>query len=454
VTDESGLLPGQVLVGRFRMIDLLGTGGFGSVWRAQDKQGHDVAIKVLHPSLISSPKIRARFVREAQILQKIEHPNVVHVFDLQEDDNRLFIAMEYLPGRPLDVILAERAAQRAHFSLDDFVAIADQMCLGLGAAHSIGVIHRDLKPANVHLTNEAPIAVKVLDFGIARMLGGDTSDETTRGRLLGSPSYMSPEQVTGQPADRRTDVFALASVLFEVLTLTRAWALPGKPTPARGDVGAMLELFDHIASGPRARPRSVRPELDPRVDAVFARAWAANADGRYATVWELREALVDALGLSSTRVTDPRVTDPRVTNPRVTNPRAADPRAEPTMRIERKSKAPPRAAAPSRPLPTKAIAAAGVVIAIAVAAWASTQRDTEVVRMAAPMRSVAPIAPPQPIAREVPPPPPVEAPIAAPTPTRRAQTPPSVSPTPSATSTPKPRDRTVVVDGVPIVEEL
>ena len=209
-------------VGGYRLLDVLGAGGMGEVFRAEDvRLGREVALKVLHDALASDTDWFARFEREARVLASLNHPNIATLHGFRDLDDRCVIEMELVPGETL----AKRIAT-GPVPLDELLPIVKQIAQALEAAHDRGVIHRDLKPANIKITPEG--RVKVLDFGIAKVLADDpgvvdlantpTSSGTRKELVLGTPRYMSPEQVRALPLDRRTDIWSFGCVFYEALT--------------------------------------------------------------------------------------------------------------------------------------------------------------------------------------------------------------------------------------------
>ncbi|MFP4597088.1 MAG: protein kinase domain-containing protein [Persicimonas sp.] len=208
-------LVGQNIVGRFEITNLLGFGGMGAVYEAvQRNMKRSVAIKII-PS--HDPTTTARFKREAVTISQLHHPNTVTVFDYGEtDQGMLFLAMEMLTGRTLSDLIEKEAplepARAAH--------IASQVCRALGEAHKSAIVHRDIKPDNIFLieVDDDPDFVKVLDFGIAKIVRGEDNVELTgTGRIIGTPKYMSPEQILAEPIDHRSDLYSLGCILFEML---------------------------------------------------------------------------------------------------------------------------------------------------------------------------------------------------------------------------------------------
>jgi serine/threonine-protein kinase len=225
-TEEEGPDPliGQLIGGRYRVTGILGEGGMGKVYVGEQQMGstiRKVAIKTLHQHLSKDPSVLARFHRECGTVAQLEHPNTIKFFDFgATQDGTLYIAMEFVAGRPLSEVIEKEGP----LSAERVIKIMRQVCGVLDEAHLQGVIHRDLKPENIVLTNRAGETdfVKVLDFGIAaRTEGTDTQKEqklTQQGMVLGTPPYMSPEQFTGKALDARSDIYSLAVMAYEMLT--------------------------------------------------------------------------------------------------------------------------------------------------------------------------------------------------------------------------------------------
>src|SRR5258708_3599422 len=202
----------RVIGGRYVLVDVLGTGGMSTVWRARDEVlGREVAVKVLSPQYAADAAFRARFEREARHVAGLSHPRLVTVFDCGVQGTAPFIVMELAAGRTLRQILDETGTVPPETA----VTIAADVCEGLAAAHAAGLVHRDIKPANIVLSGAG---VKVLDFGIARLDG--TAGGTRTHTVLGTAAYLSPEQASGQPVGPPADLYALGCVLFEMLTRT------------------------------------------------------------------------------------------------------------------------------------------------------------------------------------------------------------------------------------------
>jgi eukaryotic-like serine/threonine-protein kinase len=292
-----GALPsGRLLFGKYRVERLLGTGGMGAVYAAEHlltrRKG---ALKLLHARYTAHPEVVERFVREAAAAGLIGNPHIVDTFDAGTlESGEPYIFMELLEGQALDATIAERAP----LPWEEAVAIAAQAADALGAAHRAGIVHRDIKPANMFVTDGN--FVKVIDFGISKFvseLDPDGGALTREGALLGTPLYMSPEQVMGhRDLDGRADIYALGAALFEMLT--------GK-APFFGD--SLMQLSVRICAGDCTPLRALRPELPAEVEAVVRRAMAPARENRFARAEDFAEALRDlAPRLSGERAVVPR----------------------------------------------------------------------------------------------------------------------------------------------------
>ena len=254
-------LPKQI--GRFQIAKLLGMGGMGSVFLAHDPQlDRPVAIKLLREGL-DNGELRERFAREARSAARLRHPNIVTIFDVGEYDGLPYIAMEFVAGESLASVVRERRP----LSFPRKLALMEGLSAGLSYAHRAGIVHRDIKPANLLIDIDG--VLKILDFGIARIEGGDGEVKTAAGMIIGSLNYMAPEQIRGSEIDARVDMFAAGAVFYELLTYRQAF--PG------GGVEALYKVVD-LEPEPLA---AVAPELDPEMGAIVARCLKKNRDDRY-----------------------------------------------------------------------------------------------------------------------------------------------------------------------------
>lgn len=275
---------GSTIAGRYVVDSVLGEGGMGAVYAARRlTDGLPVALKVLLPETAASPEMRKRFVREATALMTLQHPNVIGVLEFGELGDGCFLVMELLRGQSLAAYAEEHPIPP-----DTALIIADQLLAGLGFAHAHGVLHRDIKPDNLFVAAQPDgrQVLKLLDFGLAKFVDrgafGDQSTLTKQGAILGSPPYMSPEQIFGQPVDPRTDVYSAGAVIFELLT--GLWPF------VADDVS---ELFRAHALDPVPELASARAALRvrPELDALLQRAMAKSPDQRFADAREMRAAL-------------------------------------------------------------------------------------------------------------------------------------------------------------------
>ncbi|WP_187282638.1 Stk1 family PASTA domain-containing Ser/Thr kinase [Streptomyces sp. MS191] len=254
-------LVGQLLDGRYRVDARVAVGGMATVYRAVDiRLDRVLALKVMHPSLATDATFVERFIREAKSVARLSHPNVVGVFDQGADGAYVYLAMEYVAGCTLRDVLRERGALRPRAALD----ILEPVLAALGAAHRAGFVHRDMKPENVLIGDDG--RVKVADFGLVRAVGSATQ---TTGAVLGTVSYLAPEQIEHGTADTRADVYACGVVLYEMLT-------GGKPHT--GDTPAQV-LYQHLNTDVPA-PSAAVPGLALELDELVAGATARNADVR------------------------------------------------------------------------------------------------------------------------------------------------------------------------------
>jgi serine/threonine protein kinase len=270
-------LVGQRL-GKFEILAVLGKGGMATVYRArQTDLKREVAIKVMKASLAESEDFLVRFRREAELVARLEHPNIITIYDYGQEGETVYIAMRLLPGGSL----SDRLRKHGALAPQETLRITKQIASALALAHARGIIHRDLKPQNV-LFDSADNAV-LTDFGIAKVDSSSTQ-LTGTGIAIGTPSYMSPEQWRGEPVDLRIDIYALGLMIFEMLS---------GQLPFIGDTPASL-MFKHLTEPPPRLTR-LRKDLPVQVEAVIFRALAKNREERYGSAQELAEDLEAAL---------------------------------------------------------------------------------------------------------------------------------------------------------------
>ncbi|HWE29975.1 MAG TPA: serine/threonine-protein kinase, partial [Polyangia bacterium] len=279
ILKRHSLQPGDVVGDRYKLLEVLGGGAMGHVFTAENRAiGSIVAIKVLKPELLANPEFRQRFQHEAQAVGSIEHPNVARFLDVVVGDPT-FLVMEYVPGETLATVLAREKAM----SIQRAVHIATRLCWGLDAAHAAGIIHRDLKPTNVILTADREVGEtpKLIDFGLAKIAAVAGTEQLTRtGQIIGTPAYMSPEQISGRDVDARSDVYALACLLYEMIA--------GRP-PFTGSEDVQT-LYRQLHEPPE--PLSLNAaDVPGALDKVVNRALAKNPHDRYGSMQELARAL-------------------------------------------------------------------------------------------------------------------------------------------------------------------
>jgi tRNA A-37 threonylcarbamoyl transferase component Bud32 len=274
---------GRVFAGTYLVDRALGEGGMGTVYEVTHlRTSRRYAMKLVRSEATQRAGADARFRREAEAIGKLRHANVIGIHDFDVFEGTAFLVMELLEGESLEARLG-----RVHqLSVDDALRIFREIAAGIEAAHAAGMIHRDLKPANVFLATfpGAPERAVVLDFGLAKAWEDPTQQAlTSSGMVIGTPQYMSPEQASGLALDERTDLYALATILFEMLA--------GKPPL---DAPTLPALFARLLTDPPASVRLFRAELPPALDLVFARALAKSKEDRYPNARSLVSAVHDA----------------------------------------------------------------------------------------------------------------------------------------------------------------
>ncbi|WP_437747515.1 serine/threonine-protein kinase [Sorangium sp. So ce1504] len=294
----NSLAEGSVVAGRYRLERMLARGGMGSIWVARHLQlDATVAVKLMAPEYAASSTARARFEREARAAAQLKLPNVVHVHDYGLEGDTPFLVMELLDGEDLET----RLAREGRLSTAATLGIVTQVCKALRRAHEMGIVHRDLKPANLFLSRQdEDELVKVLDFGIAKAQGTLLAgNETKTGTLVGSPYYMSPEQVRrSKTLDWRSDLWSVGVIAYRCLT--GRLPFPGE------EIG---EVFVAICTEDVPLASSVVPELGPAVDGFFSRALARDPAHRFQGASELAEAFGAA---ASAAGSEPRPLQPSV----------------------------------------------------------------------------------------------------------------------------------------------
>lgn len=262
-------------LGKYEIVAKIGQGAMGEVFRAHDPLlNREVAVKTMAASVDADEDLRKRFHREAQSAARLNHPNIITVYEYGDEQGQIYMAMELLEGRDLK----ERIGQSPPLSLPEKLALMEQICDGLAFAHTKDVVHRDLKPANIHILPNGTI--KIMDFGLARF---SSSDITRAGTIMGTPNYMSPEQVRGEKVGAPSDVFSLGAVFYELLA--------GRKPFASDSVHAVLFQVLQNEAQPLAE---VAPEVPEPIRSVVEKALAKDVALRYQNAGELREALRSA----------------------------------------------------------------------------------------------------------------------------------------------------------------
>ncbi|HYT72121.1 MAG TPA: serine/threonine-protein kinase [Gemmatimonadales bacterium] len=259
-------------VGKFELHELIGEGAMGAVWKAYDSViRRYVALKILSGAVGRSPDARDRFLREARAAGALQHPNLITIYDLGEADGQLFIAMELVDGRDLSTLVAMHEPLALERKLD----IAIEVLQGLAYAHERGVIHRDVKPSNVRIASDG--AVKIMDFGIARL---QWADVTGSGSIVGTPTYMAPEQITNGPITPATDLFAVGCLLYELLSYRK---------PFEGETVHGV-LYQVLTTDPKPL-RTMAPSIPAALERVVAKALNKIPEDRYETARQMQSAL-------------------------------------------------------------------------------------------------------------------------------------------------------------------
>ena len=288
-------------ISHYEILSPLGEGGMGVVYRAFDTRlGRPVALKLLHREQAVDHERKKRFIQEARAASGLNHPHIITIYEIGEEGEHDFIAMEYVAGRSLASLIA-----RQRLSADESLKYAVQIADAMSAAHAAGILHRDLKPGNIMVTDQGRI--KVLDFGLAKLIESaanpddltdrDTTESgigalvrTEAGVVLGTAAYMSPEQADGKPADARSDIFSFGVVLYEMVTGRRAF----------GGASRMATLAAILTKEPDP-PSHVVPELSADLEKTIVRCLRKSPDRRWQSMADLKVALEDLREESDSR---------------------------------------------------------------------------------------------------------------------------------------------------------
>ncbi len=272
-TPRPGWASGSLLAGKYRIREEIGHGGMGIVYRAEDiKLGRPVALKFLPPEWTRDKNARERFIQEARAAAALAHPNICTVYEVDDSEERPFIAMEYVEGETI-----REKTRRGPLPLEEALALVSQAAEGLEAAHCEGVVHRDIKSSNIMVTNKGQ--AKIMDFGLAKLRGG--SSLTGEGATIGTVAYMSPEQARGEKVDYRTDIWSLGVVLYEMVS---------GELPFRGERDVSL-LYAIVHEGPHSL-KEKKPPVPPDLQRVIGQALDKDPDSRYQTAAEMRRDIV------------------------------------------------------------------------------------------------------------------------------------------------------------------
>jgi eukaryotic-like serine/threonine-protein kinase len=273
--DITTMKPGDIIEGRYKFVEKIGKGAFGTVLLMEDTVVDErLILKFLNPNVSEDEEIMKRFVHELRYSRKITHHNVIRIYDFLFIQGNYAISMEYFPSHTLgSEVVGEKP-----MPLPRALGFGIDICTGMEVAHAQGIVHRDLKPANVLINNEG--LLKIVDFGVAAAQREGDTQLTKTGYVIGSPKYMAPEQILGKKVDQRADVYALGVILYEIMT--------GVPPYARGD--HMSVMYQHVQGKARA-PREINPGLPAGLPEVIMQAMSVDKEKRYQTMPDLRAAL-------------------------------------------------------------------------------------------------------------------------------------------------------------------
>ncbi|MGA1875110.1 MAG: protein kinase domain-containing protein [bacterium] len=268
--------------GRYEVIKELGKGAMGVVYQAHDPQiDRFVALKVLRSDRVTDEGFVQRFLKEAKAIGRLSHPNMVTIYDVGQDQETVYIAMEFLEGKPLHTLIQEESLPS-----EKVIDLGSQIAMALDYAHQKGIVHRDIKPANIIVQPNGQ--AKITDFGIAHLEDPSAAQQTQAGEILGSPAYMPPEQVMGQPVDGRSDLYSLGVILYELCSGQR---------PFQGD--NLAALFRAITQDNPVDPVHINPALSPELSHIVLKCLHKQADGRFQSGRALAEALKSVHGKAS-----------------------------------------------------------------------------------------------------------------------------------------------------------
>ncbi|MEP6730590.1 MAG: serine/threonine-protein kinase [bacterium] len=384
----SDSLVGRVLADRYHILKRIGEGGMGRVYLGEHvKMNRQCAIKVMSPALVNDAESAARFAREASNAARIIHPNVAAVFDYGESDGLIYLVMEYVDGEPLSRLLAREAP----LGLDRAIDLARQIADGLGAAHELGIVHRDLKPDNILITRtrSGKEIAKVVDFGIAKAIREGIEEGLTRtGQVIGTPEFMSPEQLLGDPVDARADLYALGCIFHMMLTAAPPF-----------DAKTREQMIKRRLSEDAPHVHAVDPGIPESVAGIVARLLARSPADRYGSANELRDALN---GTHLRRSVAPKAVDDSKLTPRSAPTVAFLRVTEATTEVTNIAKSKTRRRFPIVVSGT-AVAAVGIALflrgspdPVSVERRASTERDSAMqsVLASVPLDSLAVFTPP------------------------------------------------------------
>jgi len=273
-TPTEGLTTGSTFAGRYQIIEELGKGGMGKVYRVIDKKlNEEVALKLIKPEIASDKKTVERFSNELKLARKIVHKNIARMFDLNEEKGTHYITMEYVRGEDLKRLIRKIG----QLSAGQAIPIVKQVCEGLAEAHRLGVVHRDLKPQNIMVDEEGN--ARIMDFGIARSL--KAKGITDSGMMIGTPDYMSPEQVEGKEVDKHSDIYSLGVILYEMVT---------GQVPFKGETAFSI-AFKHKSEKAKD-PKEINAQVPSDLSHVILKCMEKDKEKRYQTAEVLHSELI------------------------------------------------------------------------------------------------------------------------------------------------------------------